>query len=177
MLIDIFSLKQTLVSAESALRIDYTEKDTAKIVQQAVQKLENAYQCHLDDPVYVVQAKNELVADHLNEFIQQVGRCVMELSGIVLMSMYTKKPPVDLRDVNYLGFAQKELATALKYLQDKVHYEQRQSIIPALYYALNNVEMSQIKRLFIVMLLCERLGLPEAVSVCAALLYQGVLVL
>ena len=177
MLIDQFSLKDTLMSFESALRIDYNEKDTAKIVQQAIAKLENAYQCHLDEPVYVVQAKNELVADHLNQFLDQVGRCVMELSAVTLMAMYSKRPPIDLRDVNYLGFAQKELATALKYLQDKVHYEQREGIIPALYYALNNVEMSQTKRLFIIMLLCEKLGLPEAVATCSALLYQGVLVL
>ena len=43
--------------------------------------------------------------------------------------------------------------------------------------ALNNVEMSQIKRLFIVMLVMEKLGIHEGVAACAQLLYIGGLVL
>ena len=56
-------------------------------------------------------------------------------------------------------------------------YEKRCTLVPALVGALNNVEMSQIKRLFIVMLVMEKLGIYEGVAACAQLLYIGGLVL
>lgn len=177
MLTDMFTLQQVLLSFENTLRIEYTETDVARIIKTARQKLENAYQCRLDQPVYTVQAQNELVSENLNVFLQELAECLKQLTALTSISMYTKKPPINLADVNCLGFTSETLTTALKYLQDRVCYEKRGTIIPALVSALNNVEMSQIKRLFIVMLVMESLGLFEGVAACAQLLYIGGLVL
>ena len=172
MLADMFTLQQVLLSFENTLRIEYTETDVSRIIKVSKQKLENAYQCRLDQPVYTVQAQNELVSENLNVFLQELAECLKQLTALTSISMFTKKPPINLADVNYLGFT-----TALKYLQDRVCYEKRSTIVPALVGALNNVEMSQIKRLFIVMLVMEKLGIYEGVAACAQLLYIGGLVL
>lgn len=173
MLADMFTLQQTLLSFENTLRIEHVERDVHGILKMARQKLENAYQCRLDKPVYTVQAQNELVSEHLNTFVQQVAECVKQLTALTSISMYKKKAPISLADVNYLGFTSGTLSLALKYLQDRVYYEKRDGIIPAITNALNSVEMSQIKRLFIIMLMLESLGIPEGVAACAQFLYIG----
>ena len=73
MLTDMFTLQQVLLSFENTLRIEYTETDVARIIKTARQKLENAYQCRLDQPVYTVQAQNELVSENLNVFLQELA--------------------------------------------------------------------------------------------------------
>ena len=177
MLADLFTLQQVLLSFETTLRIEYSETEVSRVIKNAKQKLENAYQCRLDKPVYVVQAQNELVSENLDVFIQEISECVKQLAALTSVTMFTKRPPINLADVNYLGFTAETLTTALKYLQDKVCYEKRATIVPALTNALNNVEMSQIKRLFIIMLTMENLGLAEGVAACAQLLYIGGLTL
>lgn len=177
MLTDMFTLQQVLLSFENTLRIEYTENEVARVIKAARQKLENAYQCRLDQPVYTVQAQNELVSENLNIFLQEVAECLKQLTVLTSVAMFTKKPPINLADVNYLGFTSETLTTALKYLQDRICYEKRSTIVPAITGALNNVEMSQIKRLFIIMLMMESLGLQEGVAACAQLLYIGGLVL
>lgn len=177
MLADMFTLQQVLLSFENTLRIEYTESDVSRILKTAKQKLENAYQCRLEQSVYTIQAQNELVSENLNVFLQELAECLKQLTALTSVAMFTKKPPINLGDVNYLGFTSETLTTALKYLQDRVCYEKRSTIIPAITSALNNVEMSQIKRLFIIMLALESLGLQEGVAACAQLLYIGGLVL
>lgn len=177
MLSDMFNLQEVLRAFETTLRIEYTEEDVARTLKAAQQRLENAYQCRLDEPVYTVQAQNELVSENLENFILQVAECVKQLSALTSIAMFTKKPPINLADVNYLGFTSETLITALKYLQDRICYEKRGTIIPPITGALNNVEMSQVKRLFIILLMLERLGIAEGVAVCAQLLYLGGLAL
>lgn len=174
MLSDMFTLQQCLLAFENTLRIEYTEKETSHIIRAAKQKLENAYQCRLDQPIYRVQAQNELVSENLNVFLQELAECMKNLTALTSIVMFTKKPPFKLSDVNYLGFDATQVRVSLKYLQDRVYYEKRnEQVIPAFTSALDNVEISQIKRLFIVMLVLEDLGVPEAVSACAQLLYLG----
>ena len=173
MLTDMFTLQQALLACENTLRIEYTEKDTNRILTASKHALENAYQCKLDEPVYVVQAKNELVSENLNVLIVEIAACVQQLAALNSITAFEKRAPINLSDVNFLGFTRESLSTALKYLQDRILYEKRDQIIPALKAALNNVEMSQIKRLFIIMLALEQLGIPEGVAVCAQLLYFG----
>ena len=156
MLADMFTLQQVLLSFENTLRIEYTETDVSRIIKLSKQKLES---------------------ENLNVFLQELAECLKQLTALTSISMFTKKPPINLADVNYLGFTSETLTTALKYLQDRVCYEKRSTIVPALVGALNNVEMSQIKRLFIVMLVMEKLGIYEGVAACAQLLYIGGLVL
>lgn len=177
MLSDFYPLQQTLLAFENTLRLEYTEPDVSRILTAAKQRLENAYQCRLDKSVYTVQAQHEFVSENLTVFLSDVSECVKQLTALTSCVLFSKKPPMILADVNYLGFTAETLTTALKYLQDSVLYEKRGTIIPTLTQALNHVEMSQIKRLFIIMLMLEQLGISEGVSACAQLLYIGGLAL
>lgn len=173
MISDMCQLQQTLLSLESTLRIEYNDKDVPRTVRRAVSQLENAYQCKLDKPVYVVQAQNELVSENLNVFLLEVAEALKQLALLNSVVLFTKKPPILLADVNYMGFTADTLTTALKYLQDIIYYEKRENIIRAMESALNHMEMTQIKRLCIILLVMERLGIFEGVSLCAQLLYLG----
>lgn len=176
MIADLFSLGDILLDCEATLRLQYDEgnqNNVAAILKSAKERLENAYQCRLDEPVYVVQAKNALVANDLEIFIKEASSCIERLCTLVVLTLYSKRPPVNLSDVNYLGFTRESLTMALRYMQDKVRYAERTPLLPPLKNALNNIEMSHVKRLFIIMLAFENLGLEEGVAACASLLYLG----
>ena len=176
MISDKYVLPNILVACESTLRLEYKEdniNDVGRILKEAKQRLENAYHEKMDEGVYTTQAKNALVANDLETFVDSAAKCVEQLATLSAHTFYTKRAPVKLADVNYLGFAREALCQELRYLQDKVAFERGRSEIPTLKSALNNVEMSDIKRLFLVMLAFDNLGMPEGVYVCAQLLYHG----
>lgn len=176
MIADLFSLGDILMDCEATLRLQYDEgnqNNVNAILKAAKERLENAYQCRLDEPVYTVQAKNALVANDLEIFIKEASSCVERLSTMVVLTMFSKRPPVNLADVNFLGFTRESLTMALRYMQDRVLYSERTPLIPPIKNALNNIEMSHIKRLFIIMLAFEGLGMEEGVAACASLLYLG----
>lgn len=173
MMADLFHLNEILLGFESTLHLEYSDPDTDRCIRRAKEHLENAYQCKLDEPVYTVQAKNELVSENLDLFVRSLASDVQKLTALTSYAMFTKKPPVTLDSVNFLGFTRETLCMTLKYLQDRILYEKRAVNIPAIKSALNNVEVSQVKRLFIIMLTLETLGIYEGVAACAQLLYLG----
>lgn len=177
MLADMFTLQQVLRSFETTLFLEYEERDVPSILKAAQQRLENAYQCRLDQPVYAALMQNEFVGTELTVFLEKVAECVKQLAALNSVALFTKKPPVNLADVNYLGFTAETVRTGLAYLQDRILYEKRVDAISDFTRALSNLEMSQIKRLFIIMLMLERLGISEGVAACAQLLYIGGLTL
>jgi hypothetical protein len=153
--------------------VEYDEKDTDKIINNAKKKLENAYQVKLDKSIYEVQIQNAFVSESLDVFLEQIVECMKSITAYTCIVMFTRINPIALADVNYLGYDAKLLRVALKYLQDKKLYEQRSTITPALRNAVSNVDMSPVKRLLIIMLMAEELGLPEVVASLAQFLYIG----
>jgi hypothetical protein len=170
---DLFALRPALLAFETILHIEYSETDTAKIILSAKQRLENSYQVKLDDTVYNIQKKNAFTGDSLDMFLQNLAEPVKLLAGVNAVTMYLKKSPVSLGDVNYLGFAAETLRTALKYLQDEKSEHHKQQIILALTSSCNNIEMCEIKRILIVLLVLDSLGIREAVAITAQTLYLG----
>lgn len=176
MISDFLSIDKILLSFESTLKIEYDERETHRIIENAISKLENAYTVTIDTDLYSLQSKNMLVADNLNTLLQQICECLKSMSLYTDITMLNRSIAISLADVNYLGFAKPQLITALKYLQDKVLYEKRDTIIPPITAAVTNIDMCTIKRLFIILLVLERLGVKEGVAVVARLLYLGGLV-
>lgn len=176
MIADLMSIDRILLSFESTLKIEYDERDTHKIITSAINKLENAYKVHMDKDIYELQAQNMLVAENLNVLISQISDCLKELALYIDISMFNTSVGISLADVNYMGFGSPELLTALKYLQNKSLYDQRTTIIEPITAALSYIDMCTIKRLFIILLVLERLGVKEGVSVVARFLYLGGLV-
>ena len=176
MLSDNFKLDSVLVQFESILSIEYTKdkaQSFAEILAHSKSELESRYQCVLDKPVYTIQAENPLVAGNLAHLEQGLVNCMQQISTLVVLSMFTKNPHFKLADVSYLGFTSETLTLALKYFTDKIQYEKRSTLIPSLIDGVNRLEVGTVKRLFVIMLVLEDLGISEAVAACAQLLYEG----
>jgi hypothetical protein len=89
------------------------------------------------------------------------------------MCLYDCKWGETLADVEYLGYAKLKFLNALKYLKDYELYDKRDMFIPEIVRALDNIAMCSIKRLCIIMLVAERLGIYELVAAVAQHLFGG----
>lgn len=176
MLSDQFSIDQILLSFESVLKIEYNERETYRVIQGAITKLENAQGITIDADLYTLQARNVLASDNIDMLLSQIADCLKSMSFYTDLVMFNRSIGISLADVNYLGFARDELITSLQYLQDKVLYEKREVLIAPITQAVSNIDMCTIKRLFVIMLVLEHLGVKEGVSVLARFLYLGGLV-
>lgn len=171
------SLTNILVSFEGVLKIEYTaEERTSDIIDKAIERLESTYST-LDKDIYTLQSENQLAADKLNLLLRDIKAVLEQLSFFIQLKLFHKNVPFTLSDINYLGYAKTQLLTALKYLQDVDSYKQRHSdICKPLYNTLDNIGICTPKRLFVCLLMLERLGVTEGVSLIAQLLYMGGLV-
>lgn len=176
MISDFLSIDQNLLSFESTLKIEYEEREVHKVIASSITKLENAYKVNINTDLYSLQSQNMLVAENLNILLAQICDCLKSMSLYTDITMLNRSIGISLADVNYLGFAKAELITALKNLQDKDLYEKRGTIIPPITAAVSNIDMCTIKRLFVIMLVLERLGVKEGVAVIARFLYLGGLI-
>lgn len=172
------SLNNVLVGLEGVLKIEYTaESRVTDVIQKAIDRLENTYGTTFDKDVYSLQRENQLTADNINLFLRDIRTCLEQLSFFVELKLYHKNFGITLADVNYLGYAKKQLLTALRYLQDanlaKSHHDE---VITPLYNTLDNISMCATKRLFVQMLMLDRLGISEGVAIVAQLLYMGGLI-
>lgn len=172
------SLNNILVSFEGTLKIEHLEEARVEdCIRDAIARLEETYGTKLDKSVYALMDENQLTADNLNLFLRDIKACLEQMSLFIQLKLYHKNFAVTLADVNYLGYAKKSLLTALKYLQDATEYTRhRDDVITPLYNTLNNINMCSIKRMFVVMLMFDRLGIDEGVAIMAELLYLGGLV-
>lgn len=173
MISDMLSLTSILINFEQVLKIEYSEMSTEKIIRSAKAKLENSFSVRFDKTVYELQAENRLVADTLNMFLDQVIDALRNMSLYIDECMFNSNVPINLADVNYLGFADEPLRTSLRYLQSSRTYVQRDAIIPPLRAAVSNIEPCDIKRLFVIMFMLDELGIYEGAAVVAQLLYLG----
>ena len=173
MISDIISLPSILINIEQVLKIEYTEMSSDRIITSAKAKLENAFQVKFDKSVYDLQAENRLIAENINMLLEQIVDALRSLSLFVDNCMFNANIPIDLADVNYLGFAAESLRVALRYLQSDKTYNQRESIIPSLKAAVSNIEPSNVKRLFIILFMLDELGVYEGAATVAKLLYLG----
>lgn len=173
MLMDKYSLQDALLAMESALSISYDAGSVEEIIKDAHAHVEKFCNVRLDTDIYTVQAQNAFAASPIEALLDRIAAGSERIAFISSISLYTKKPPISLADVNYLGYTAETLLSALRHLQDRILYARRESIVRSITSALNNVELCQVKRLAIIMLVLEDLGIPEAVAICAQLLFIG----
>lgn len=172
------SLNNILVSLESVLKLEIGPEMTVQnIVDTAIRNLENTNNFTLTSDLYTVQAENALSDDKISMLLRDMEAGLERLSFFVQLKLYHKNVPFTLADVNYLGYAKSKLLTALKYLQDIDEARARHAeIVRPLYNTLDNISMCTVKRLFIIMLTFDRLGVIEGTAIVAQLLYMGGLV-
>ena len=173
MISDLMPLSSILINFEQVLKIEYNEMSAERIIRSAKAKLENTFSVRFDKNVYELQAENRLVAETLNMFLEQVVDALRDLSLFIDNCMFNSNIPINLKDVNYLGFAEESLRVGLRYLQNSKTYVQREAIIIPLRAAVGNIEPCDIKRLFIILFMLDDLGIYEGAAVVAKLLYLG----
>lgn len=173
MISEMITLSSILLNLEQVLKIEYNEMSSDRIIRSAKAKLENAFQVKFNKSVYDIQAENRLVADNLNMFLEQIIEALKTLTLFTSNCMFNNNIPINLRDVNYLGFSDESLCVALRYLQNSKTYVQRGDIIPPMRAAVSNIEPCDIKRLFIILFMLDELGIYEGACIPAQLLYLG----
>lgn len=176
MLKESISLDATLQQFETVLKIEYKYNEADKVINRAIEALESAYQVHIDKDLYALQTENQLVGDNIYLLLTAIQEACKSLALYVQVNLFHKSVGISLASVNYLSFAKPDLLHGLKYLQDVDLYQKREGIVPPLTIALTNIEMCTIKRLCIIMLTLERLGIAEGVSIIAQFLYLGGLI-
>lgn len=172
------SLNSILVSIEGTLKIEHTEDTKVDdVLLAAKQRLENAYGTVFDKDVFSLQSENQLVADDIDILLKNVSQCLSQLALYIDLKLYHKNLAITLADVNYLGYSKEQLLTALKYMQDVDEYKKHhEEVTKPLHNTLNAIPMCTVKRLFVVMLMLDNLGITEGVSIVAQLLYIGGLI-
>lgn len=173
MLRDKLTLQEILLGFENTLKIEYTHQDTAKVVKLAVQRIESAIGCTLSDNIYDDQLSTQLIGDSIDIFLSQVIESMKSLSILLSITLFDKRYGENLRDLNYLGFSEKELKLSLKYLQDSKLTKQRKTFFNQIVTATAKIGISEQKRLLTIMAVLERLGIEEAVALIAQYLYIG----
>ena len=85
MLDNTISLNNILVSLEGVLKLEASgELKVDEILNSAVSRLENAYNCTFDRDVWALQAENQLTADNINRLLKDVKQCLEQLSLYIL---------------------------------------------------------------------------------------------
>lgn len=172
------SINSILISMESTLKIEADpDLKVSEVLDASIKRLENMYACTFDRDIYTLQGENQLIADNLSLLLKDVQQCLAQLSLFISLKLFHKNLGLSLADINYIGYSREQLLTALRYLQDETQYKKYGAeIVSPLHNSLNNVSMCAIKRLFIVLLMFDRLGLTEGVAIVAQLLYLGGLI-
>ena len=169
------SLTQVLIGLEGTLCIEYSESlRVDEVLKDAIIRLEEKYGTTFDKDVYSLQEENQLSADKINQFLLNIKGGLEELAFFVSLKLYHKNLPITLAEVNYIGYSRQQLLVSLRYLQDVDEYKKHgKEIIVPLTNQLNNITACTVKRLFVVLLMLDKLGIVEGVSIVAQLLYLG----
>lgn len=173
MLIDL-RLTDILVGLETVLGIDYTKTESRQLINQSIRNIENSHNISLKGTVEDC-LKDEILseANALN-FLVMLSERIKDLSLYLNSCMYNGYyGECRLKAVNYLGFAEQSLLTALKYYQFKKLAQYKENVQESILDALDCVELQEVKRLFIIMFVLDRIGVQEGASIIACLLYLG----
>lgn len=178
MINDTIAFNNIITSLESTLCIEISgDTPVQEIVDDAIARLENTYSCTIDRDVFSIQAESQLLADSIGLFLKDVQQCLAMLSLYINLKMFHMDMGITLSDVNYLGYSKDQLCTALRYMMYKTEYERHHDdIISPFYNALNNIAICSVKRMFIILLILDKLGISEGVAIVAQFLYLGGLV-
>lgn len=171
MIRDTIVLPDILTALENQLRIEHTEQDIGQLRLQTRQRIEASFGIQIS--TRITEVSNGLVNDSITSFLAQLTESLKSLSLLMAISLYDKKYSETLADVNYLGFSKQSLLTSLKYLQDEKMYARRQDFFPDLVRSIGKIDYSRIKRLLIIMVILEDLGVEEGVAIIAMYLYSG----
>lgn len=169
MILKLTTLSNTLTIIESLLYVDY-QRETAELLDFSLNNLENKYQVDLSgglEKAYIASP------DAISSFVSNLETALSKISLLSSNSIFEHKSYINLGDVRYLGYDKTQLLTALKYLTVEHTAQETSNIINSLTTAVDKINHCDIKRLIILLLILDRLDVPEGVSIIAQYLYLG----
>lgn len=176
MLSNMVVLTDNLLAYEAVLRIEYTERETEMVINSAIRRLENVNGVKLAGTTLDAVAKtNTHVAGIIESLLKHILECSKSTSFIFMCGMFNHNLPITLSSVKYLGLGKEALQLMLRYFQNVDEYAITQDTVPQIVAGLDGISMGVTKRLFIIMLVLDRLGVREGVAIIAQLLYYGTL--
>lgn len=174
MLKDMADLTSAILSFETVLKIEYEEVNTDRVLTAAIRKLENAYGMRIEGKtLYALQAENTNLAENIQNLLTQVLECTKTVSFLFQCGMFQHNIPIALSTVKYLGLGREALQSILRYFQNVDEYYLAGNATRQIMLGLDGIDMSLVKRMFIVLLMLDKLGIQEAVAVIAQYLYYG----
>lgn len=173
MIKDDISITDIIISFENTLRIDYDLPTVKEIVNSSIMKLEAAYSTKIDKPLFDILINTRFTNAGINDLIVQIENNLKSLALLTSITMFNKIFTQTLKDVNYLGYTRREIQTSLKYFQDNEYYDKKDSFYDMLVESLNSVPLGIVKKLFIILLVLDKLDVKEGASCVAQYLYLG----
>lgn len=174
MLKNMVNLNAVILSFETVLKIEYEENDTKRVIANSVRRLETSYGVRIEGKtLYELESDNINLADTIQNLLQQALECTKSLSFLFQCGMFTHAIPITLSTVKYLGLGKEALQSILRYFQNVDEYYLASNAVPQIITCLDGIDMSEVKRLFIILLMLDKLGLQEAVAIVAQYLYYG----
>lgn len=174
MLSNMVDLSTAVLAFETVLKIEYDETDTKRVIQNAIRKLETSYGMRIEGKtLYALQSENINLADNIQNLLMQILECTKTVSFLFQNGMYHHSIPITLSSVKYLGLGKTALQTILRYFQNEDEYYLSKNTVPQLVLGLDGVDMCTVKKMFIILLVLDQLGVTESVAVMAQYLYYG----
>lgn len=174
MLSNMADLSTAVLAFETVLKIEYDETDTKRVIQNAIRKLETSYGMRIEGmTLYDLQSENINLADNIQNLLMQILECTKTVSFLFQNGMYHHSIPITLSSVKYLGLGKTALQTILRYFQNEDEYYLSKNTVPQLVLGLDGVDMCTVKKMFIILLVLDQLGVTESVAVMAQYLYYG----
>ena len=169
MILNFTTLQNTLNIIESLLYVDY-QRETGELLDFSINNLESKYQVDLSEGL----EKGYMTSpDALSSFVSNLEIALSKIALLASNTIFEHKSYINLGDVRYLGYDKTQLLTALKYLTIEHTAQETSNIISSLTTAVDKISHCDIKRLIILLLILDRLDVPEGVSIIAQYLYLG----
>jgi len=163
------SLTDLLLQIETILKINYNEDSVETVVSNAVRTLEDQYSVSLSEGIQravIVNPNTEMLCKDL---LAALGKFSLYVFG----SMYKRKIAFSLSDSRYLGYNKEQLLQALKYLQTEHPREQIADIISSLKVATSKLSNTEVKRLFVCLIVLYEINALEEMALLADALFLG----
>lgn len=174
---DCYDLPSLIREMEAALQIedaDFEEQDMDIIISNVKKRISRQYQINLSD--YKINADELAFSDFrksLSLFVDNIARIHAKFAGYAQIERYHTKYQTDLNKINYLGFDEKSLRTALLAIHTKIMQPRVTDVIKAIKGKLGTINTCIEKRLFMLIVITHELGFNEVAACISEIFVQG----
>ena len=106
-------------------------------------------------------------------FVDNIARIHAKFAGYAQIERYHTKYQTDLNKINYLGFDEKSLRTALLAIHTKTMQPRVTDVIKAIKGKLGTINTCIEKRLFMLIVITHELGFNEVAACISEIFVQG----